>query len=398
MPTPIEIPSSRLRRSHATLALAITLIAALCVFFVHEMVDLQGVMGDLRTNDLVRIEVRNLLVDLLDCEAGARGYLLTGEEAELEPYYRARNHIRETIRRTQQGGIPTAQLVADFPATLLLADRKLEELDRAIVLRKRKDTAAAFEAVKQGYGRAAMAEARTRIQRDLDLLRTQRDRLLDQLDTRLWRAAVTLVLMLTAVACLAAYAWRSLTTAARMNNDLARTLAQEASHDVLTGLPNRRFFDRWARQLVNKTGRERGYFTLVLIDLDGFKAVNDTLGHEEGDAVLREAALRFQSVLRGGELLARLGGDEFGLLVEGMPARDDLIRLGQRLIGSLSRRLHDGLQDGAVGASLGIAFFPDHGNDIEALTRAADQALYQSKSGGRGMVSFARGRGYVNDQ
>jgi diguanylate cyclase (GGDEF)-like protein len=97
-------------------------------------------------------------------------------------------------------------------------------------------------------------------------------------------------------------------------------------------------------------------------------------------------------VLRGGELLARLGGDEFGLLVEGKLSREELASLGQRLIDSLSTRLHERLAEGAVGASLGIASFPQHGTDIEALTAAADGALYQSKDGGRGMVSFARTR------
>jgi diguanylate cyclase (GGDEF)-like protein len=183
-----------------------------------------------------------------------------------------------------------------------------------------------------------------------------------------------------------------LAAAVRVNGDLARRLSLEASHDALTGLPNRRFFDRWARQLVNRSARERGVFTLMLIDLDGFKAVNDNLGHAVGDEVLKEAAARFQSVLRGGELLARLGGDEFGLLIEGRIGREDLMRLGQRLIDSIATRMHKRLPDGAVGASIGVSFFPQHGADIDALTEAADQALYQSKEGGRGIVSFARAR------
>jgi diguanylate cyclase (GGDEF)-like protein len=177
--------------------------------------------------------------------------------------------------------------------------------------------------------------------------------------------------------------------AIRVNNRLAQTLAREASYDVLTGLPNRRFFDLWARQLVNKNGRDRGSFTLLLIDLDGFKKVNDTLGHAAGDAVLVQAAARLQKSLRGNELLARLGGDEFGMLIEGSLSHIELTSIGNRLIASLAPSLHAGLPDQAVGASIGVAQSPENGSDIESLKAAADAALYESKHSGRGRVSFA---------
>jgi diguanylate cyclase (GGDEF)-like protein len=391
MSTPIDVSSSRLRRSNFTLGLALALTALLCILFVREALDMRTLMGRLRENDLARIEIRNVLVDLLDCETGQRGFLLTGDESYLESFYRGKNRIRETVRRTARG-TSFEQYAADYSRTMLLADRKIEELERMIVLRKRKDTQAAFDLVKQGFGKATMEEARTLIQQDLERLRVARDTMLAQFDQRLKQAAISLVLILAAVTALSVHAWRSLSYSVRVNGALATRLAQEASHDVLTRLPNRRFFDRWARQLVARTARERGTFSLVLIDLDGFKAVNDNLGHAVGDEVLREVATRFQTVLRGGEMLARLGGDEFGLLIEGKVGREDLTRLAQRLIESLSKRLNARLPDGAVGASLGVASFPQHGTDIEALAEAADQALYQSKEGGRGRVSFARAR------
>jgi len=391
MSTSTDAPSIRLRRSNIMLALALALIAALCVFFSREVLDLRTLMGQLRENDLARIEIRDVLVDLLDCESGQRGFLLTGDEAYLEPYYRGKNRIRETVRRTAHGA-SYERYAADYARVMLLADRKIEEMERTIVLRKRKDAEAAFALVRQGFGQATMVEARTLIQQDLDRLRISRDGMLNELDRRLKLSAVSLVLILAAVTGLALYAWRSLSLAVRVNSDMAGKLAQEASQDPLTGLPNRRFFDRWARQLVARSARDRSVFTLVLIDLDGFKAVNDNLGHAIGDEVLREAAARLQSVLRGGELLARLGGDEFGLLIEGRIGREDMARLGQRLIDSLGPRLHGRLADGAVGASLGVASFPQHGSDLAVLAEAADAALYQSKEGGRGRVSFARAR------
>jgi diguanylate cyclase (GGDEF)-like protein len=345
-------------------------------------------MGKLRNNDRARVEIRNVLVDLLDAETGQRGFILTGQESYLEPYYRGKNHIRESIRKAQQAIRADDQPIADFPKIMLLAERKLEELDRTVVLKKRGD-AAALEVVKRGYGKSDMDEARQLIQHNIEQLQLQRNHAIDSLDARLRRAAILLVLILGSVSALAAHAWRSMSKAIRINNELAQTLAREASYDTLTGLPNRRFFDRWARQLVNKHRRDRGAFTLLLVDLDGFKKVNDTLGHPVGDDVLKEAAARFQASLRDGEFLARLGGDEFGLLIEGDVSRKDLEHLGQRLIESLSPKLHDRLAEGAVGASIGVSRFPHNGGDIDALTEAADEALYRAKDGGRGMVSFA---------
>jgi diguanylate cyclase (GGDEF)-like protein len=383
------VPTSNLRRTNLASTLALLLVAALGLFFVREVIDLHDSMDSLRDNDLARIEMRNVLVDLLDAETGQRGFILTGQEVYLEPYYRGKNHVRESIRQAQQSIRTDDHPVADFPKIMLLAERKLEELDRTVVLKKQGDSAAALDLVKQGFGKATMDEARQVIQRNIGRLRLQRDHTIDKLDARLRRSAILLVLILALVSALAVHAWRSMSKAIRVNNRLAQTLAREASYDVLTGLPNRRFFDLWARQLVNKNGRDRGSFTLLLIDLDGFKKVNDTLGHLTGDDVLKEAAARFQATLRDGEFLARLGGDEFGLLIEGDVSRKDLERLGQRLIESLSPKLHARLAEGAVGASIGVSRFPHNGSDIDALIEAADEALYRAKDGGRGMLSFA---------
>ncbi|MGZ3342849.1 MAG: diguanylate cyclase domain-containing protein [Reyranella sp.] len=389
MSSPVIVPISNLRRSNLASILALFLVAALGVFFVREVTDVHRSMSTLRNNDLARTEIRNVLVDLLDAETGQRGFILTGQEVYLEPYYRGKNRVRESIRRAQQSVDAEAQSVADFPTIMLLAERKFEELDRTIVLKKRNDSDAALEVVKKGYGKATMDEASEIIQRNLVRLRLERDRTIDSLDRRLFRSAILLVLILAMVSALAAHAWRSMSKAVRVNNDLAQTLAREASYDTLTGLPNRRFFDRWARQLANKSRRDRGTFTLLLIDLDGFKKVNDTLGHLVGDDVLKEAAARFQAVLRDGEFLARLGGDEFGLLIEGDVSRKDMEQLARRLIESLSPKLHERLAEGAVGVSIGVSRFPQNGGDIDALVEAADEALYRSKDGGRGMVSFA---------
>jgi diguanylate cyclase (GGDEF)-like protein len=368
--------------------MALVLVAALCIFFVHEVVELQTALIDLRDNDLARIETRNVLNDLIDAETGQRGFLLTGNPSYLEPYHQGRDHVHESIRRARESTDMDEQLQRDASRILQLAEQKLEELERTIVLKKKGDSAGALAIVNGGYGKATMDQARALISKNLVQLRSKRDSVIDEVDQRLWRAAVLLILILSTVVGLTFYAWRSLFMSARINNELAKRLSQEASHDALTGLPNRRFFGRWAHHLINKCVRDRKSFALLLLDLDGFKRVNDSLGHQVGDDVLREAVMRFQKVLRDGEFLARLGGDEFAVLVEGGLSRAQLTSVSERLIASLSTMLHPSLSDGSVGTSIGVSIFPQDGADIGALTDAADKALYISKRRGRGVVSF----------
>lgn len=384
-----QLPATNLRRTRLTAALALFLIIVLGALFIAGVQDVQTSVSEVRDNDLARIEIRSVLVDLIDAETGQRGYLLTGEDSYLEPYQRGRSHILGMIRSQQRDGFMHEQLGADGEEIMRLAQGKLEELGRTVALRRGENLAAALEVVRQGYGKAVMDRARKLIERNLSRLRRERDVILDNLRVRVFRAGVFLVGMLLIISALAAYTWRRLTHAVRTNSTLAKQLAQEATHDALTGLPNRRFFDKWADHLVKKCGRERQPFTLMLIDLDGFKKVNDTLGHAVGDEVLKQAAIRLQKTLRGNELLARLGGDEFGVLIEGLLSHIEVASLGNRLIASLVPPLYETLPERAVGASIGVAQFPENGSDIESMKSAADAALYESKDGGRGRISFA---------
>lgn len=384
-----SVPVASLRRTYLTAGLALALIILLGAFFVQGAIDVQSSIDDLRDNDLARIQIRSVLIDLVDAETGQRGFLLTGDEHYLAPYQRGRAHIQEMLRSQQRAGYMREQLGSDGEEIMRLADEKLEELARTITLRRENNPAAALEIVKGGYGKAVMDQNRLLIERNLNRLRNERDIVMDNLHTRFWHSAVFLVGLLLTISALATDTWRRLTKAVRANSRLAKQLAQEATHDALTGLPNRRFFDKWADHLVKKGGREYQPFTLMLIDLDGFKNVNDTLGHAAGDDVLVQAAARLQASLRGNELLARLGGDEFGVLIESSLSHIELTSLGNRLIGSLVPSLHESLPDKAVGASIGVAQSPANGSDIESLKAAADAALYESKSNGRGRISFA---------
>ncbi len=156
-----------------------------------------------------------------------------------------------------------------------------------------------------------------------------------------------------------------------------------AMQDPLTGLGNRSALSRHLPQAMQRTARRREFLSLTLIDLDGFKSINDELGHDVGDQVLVEIARRLTDCARQTDLVGRLGGDEFILISEGIAGPEDALQQGQRLLDALSMPLElDGVSV-SVGASIGISLSNGNEPDVEALMRQADQAMYQRKRSGR---------------
>ncbi|MCO8277054.1 GGDEF domain-containing protein [Actinoplanes sp. TRM 88003] len=156
---------------------------------------------------------------------------------------------------------------------------------------------------------------------------------------------------------------------------------RQASTDQLTGLANRRrFYDRWSTTLTTSTGPT----ALLYLDLDGFKPVNDTYGHEAGDAVLVEVAARINAAIRVGDVVARLGGDEFAVI---LPDTDDELAgtVAERILKSLSEPFDALSHEVCVGASIGVITATPDANP-EAELRRADQAMYTAKNSGRNRV------------
>jgi diguanylate cyclase (GGDEF)-like protein len=165
-------------------------------------------------------------------------------------------------------------------------------------------------------------------------------------------------------------------------------IEQIAYQDMLTGLPNRRLFTDDLRSLTALVERQGNDFALLMIDLDRFKQINDTLGHDAGDALLVEAAIRMREALRVSDRLARLGGDEFAVLITDL---SDSVPMAQDAVDSVCRRLIDCFsypiafkgEEMKTSASIGAAMCPACGNTPEALYKAADLALYEAKRAGR---------------
>ncbi|MDD5248149.1 MAG: PAS domain S-box protein [Rhodocyclaceae bacterium] len=161
-----------------------------------------------------------------------------------------------------------------------------------------------------------------------------------------------------------------------------------AHHDALTDLPNRSLFRDRLQQAMKKSRRDGQSLALLFIDLDRFKEVNDFLGHVAGDQVLVEAAQRIAAHVRSSDTVARLGGDEFTVVLQGVENREAVERVAREVVEALAAPYVIDMETANVSASIGIAMFPSDAEDMETLTRVADQAMYHAKAKGRNGFSF----------
>lgn len=171
---------------------------------------------------------------------------------------------------------------------------------------------------------------------------------------------------------------------------MVERISHLAHHDTLTGLPNRALFEDRCEQVLHLARRSQRKLALLLLDLDRFKPINDTYGHEVGDEVLIAVALRLQACLkRRSDTVARLGGDEFVALLPDIDQPADAEAVARNMVAAISGPIETSRGPLSLGVSIGIAFFPDHGQDSKELMRNADEAMYQVKGQGRNHYAMA---------
>jgi diguanylate cyclase (GGDEF)-like protein/PAS domain S-box-containing protein len=181
----------------------------------------------------------------------------------------------------------------------------------------------------------------------------------------------------------------SLATICVEHHNTATALAHSVRHDLLTGMPNRICFEDRIETAMQRARRDGSQVALFFLDIDRFKHVNDTFGHEAGDAMLQQFAGRLARQLREIDTLARMGGDEFALIIPDVKSPKDAIVVAEKLMRCLAEPIHVGGRDLIITTSMGIALYPCHGDDSASLQRCADQEMYRTKQRGRNGYSIA---------
>lgn len=162
-----------------------------------------------------------------------------------------------------------------------------------------------------------------------------------------------------------------------------------ATHDPLTDLPTLRLVEDRLAMAIELAKRHKKKTAVLFIDLDGFKNVNDTLGHDAGDLLLKTLAQHFLTCIRKTDTLSRIGGDEFLLIASELKSIDDAVKIAQKVLKMASRPVKIEGQNPSVSASIGIAFYPDHSEDIKELVKLADEAMYRVKNSSKNGFAFA---------
>lgn len=202
-------------------------------------------------------------------------------------------------------------------------------------------------------------------------------------------SALGLLMLCTITIGMMVYVYESMRAKAE---DALRRAREELHHqahtDMLTGLPNRAAFYSQLPIAISQSQRNKDILAVLFIDLDNFKPVNDTYGHEAGDELLQQAAMRLKLRLRGSDYLARFGGDEFVAILPGIQQKEEIGIIAEKLIATLDAPFTIGGHDCTIGASIGIGVFPYCAASVDDLVQLADHAMYSAKLGGKNSYSM----------
>ena len=326
----------------------------------------------------------NALLGLMQrIESTERAYLLTGNPLFVRDSAERNAEVHTHLSDLQ---VLTADNELQQKNIAQLGDlisQKLELIDARIYLHDKVGDLVARQSAMRSEGREDMeliatmagriAHEETRL---LDIRTAEHHQVID----RMGRLRNSIVI--SSIAFLSALFWY-LGRLRDRKREAEHHIEHLAYHDALTGLPNRRLLLDRLKQSVAVSTRKTGRFAVLFLDLDGFKKVNDALGHDSGDALLLEVGQRLKALLRESDTVARLGGDEFVIGLMLAENIEDAIRVADKVVAGLSQPFTLPKGVATIGASIGISLYPDHGDYAEALLLAADKALYRAKTAGK---------------
>lgn len=338
-------------------------------------------------------QVNNALSHVLstfqDAETGQRGFLLTGNPGYLEPFTNAIHRQGSMVNRVRWLTSDNPSQQQRLEQAIPLIDAKMAELQQTITLMKTQGLQSALSLVESGKGKALMDDLRAVIaemENEESRLLIERTQLLERNELLALSAQLIGFVLIILIGVFVMFRVRFLHA---MRAEAEEQLTHMANHDALTGLATRRLGMEYISFALATAHRNKSKAAVLFIDLDGFKAVNDTLGHEAGDAVLIGVAERLLHCVREIDAVVRIGGDEFIVILNDIHNREDAALIAQKLITALAQPFTPGDENAAIGASIGIALYPDHELEPEALLKRADDAMYEIKNQGKNNFAFA---------
>lgn len=373
----------------AGVALLLGGIGLFATFWMHLNQANESDLKYLRHSREVIQSMNEFKIVLLELELSERNYLITGRDPFLENHTRYRNELLQR-HHTLSGMIAdNPQQVARINALQPLLKARLALSEQLLGQRDDYGLSGAQPMIAQGLdhihnGRIDAVLRQMQLE-EAHLLKARRDKFDLSMGKRKSLTLVCVAIILGLLIALMAWVRQELRRRRRHLHQLDRF----AHIDSVTGLPNRRQFLMTAGTLLALTQRQQGMMAVMMMDLDGFKGVNDTYGHDVGDKLLIEVGRRLQASIRASDVVARFGGDEFAVVLSELDDLDNVRAIAQKLIDAVGAPyVLDEVQCNSVGASIGIAWFPDHGTDMDILLQRADQALYASKRAGRRRYTF----------
>ena len=322
-------------------------------------------------------------------DSSEQNYVITGKESDLTPYRAGIVEIEAEVAYLAGRRSEHPELARRFIELHEVARKYVADERRIVDARRIAGEPVAREMVKKQFGDASHDQLLQITYQLLVSARKQMEALEAEQIAYGDKVRRLILALISSAAFILIFLYGLLQRLSNAQRIAQAQFAHQAMHDSLTGLRNRpAVMEHIDKKLADGDEASLGGLALLLLDLDGFKAVNDNLGHDAGDALLKQAANRIEAALRDSDYVARLGGDEFLIVVPQVSDQETAERVGKKLVDAVGVPYMLTGNEVRVTASIGISLFPQDARDREALMKCADLALYEAKRAGRNRSCF----------